>query len=200
MELILELKGWRISSIEIVSSNIIGTLHNESDNPSEKIIKKSGDLDDTKNSLVTTTDTVVKEGNTEMVEKKGKNPDVVKEFIPHTISEKKKIDTVNKTEKSQASNKTVDTPKSNKTDKVKSIYKSRSTKITDTENTVYKSMSIPITNLSNISTRIEKTSEIDIHRDNLGAYIFLDKEKFYKVYHQIFFVLLAGIKEKIQII
>ena len=43
------------------------------------------------------------------------------------------IDTVNKTEKSKASNQPVDTPKSNKTDKVKAIYKSRSTQRTDIE-------------------------------------------------------------------
>ena len=105
-----------------------------------------------------------------MVDKKSKTkPNVVKEAITPPISEKKKIDTVNKTEKSQASNKTVDTPKSNKTDTVKSLDKSRSTQRTDTENTVNKSRSIPRTNLSNKSTRIEKPSEIDIHRDNLSV-------------------------------
>ena len=55
-----------------MSSNIIVPLPNESDNPSEKVIKTGGGLDDTKNTLVTTIDTVVKEGNTDMVEKKGK--------------------------------------------------------------------------------------------------------------------------------
>ena len=79
------------------------------------------------------------------------------------------FDKVNKTEKSKSSNKIVDTPRSNKTDKVKSIDKSRCTQITDTENTVNKSRSIPRTNLSNKSTRIEKPSEIDIHRDNLSV-------------------------------
>ena len=44
-----------------------------------------------------------------------------------------------------------------------------STQRTDTKNTVDKSKSIPRTNLSNKSTRIEKTSEIDIHRDNLSV-------------------------------
>ena len=39
---------------------------------SEKVIKTGGDLDDTKKSLVTNTYTVIKEGNTEMVDKKGK--------------------------------------------------------------------------------------------------------------------------------
>ena len=71
---------------------------------------------------------------------------MVKEAITPPISAKKKIGTVNKTEKSQASNKTVYTPRGNQTDKVKSIDKSRSTQITDTELTVDKSRSIPITN------------------------------------------------------
>ena len=54
-----------------MSSNIIGPFPKESDNPSEKFRKTSGDLDDTKKALITTTATVVKEGNTDMVEKKG---------------------------------------------------------------------------------------------------------------------------------
>ena len=49
---------------------------------------------------------------------------------------KNKIDTFNRTEKSQAYNKTVYTPRINKIDKVKSIDKSRSAQIADTENTV----------------------------------------------------------------
>ena len=53
-----------------MSSNIIVPLRKESDNPSEKVGKKIGDLDDTKKALITTTDTVVKEGNTGMVKKK----------------------------------------------------------------------------------------------------------------------------------
>ena len=60
MGLILELTGWRRSSTEIMSSNIIGPLPKESDNPSETVRKKGGDLDDTKKALVTTTDTVFK--------------------------------------------------------------------------------------------------------------------------------------------
>ena len=55
-----------------MSSNIIGPLPKESDNPSEKFRNKCGDLDDTKKALVFTTDTVVKEGNTDMVDKKKK--------------------------------------------------------------------------------------------------------------------------------
>ena len=50
--------------------------------------------------LVTTTNTVIKEGNTDM----GTKPNVVKEAINPPIA-KKKIDTVNKTEKSKAPNK-----------------------------------------------------------------------------------------------
>ena len=57
--------------------------------------------------MVTTTDTVVKKGDTDMVDKKGKpKQNIVEEAITPSISEKTKIDTVNKTEKSQASNKT----------------------------------------------------------------------------------------------
>ena len=92
-------------------------------NPSEKVRKISGYLDYTKNSLVFTTDTVVKEANTVMVYNKRKTkPNVVKESITSLISAKKNIDTVNKTEKSQASYKTVDIPKSNKTEKFKSRF------------------------------------------------------------------------------
>ena len=57
----------------------------------------------------------------------------MEEAITPPILAKKKIYTVNKIEKSQACNKTVDSPKSNKTDTVKSLDKSRSTQITDTE-------------------------------------------------------------------
>ena len=52
-----------------MSFYIIGPLHKKSDNPSEKVRKTNGDLDDTKKALVTTTDRVVKEGNTYMVDK-----------------------------------------------------------------------------------------------------------------------------------
>ena len=50
--------------------NIIGILPKEYYNTSENVTKTSGDLDDTKNALVSTTDTVFKEVNTDMVEKK----------------------------------------------------------------------------------------------------------------------------------
>ena len=70
-----------------MSFNIIGALPKESDNPSEKVRKKSGYLDYTKKALFTTIDTVVKESNTDMVDKEGKsNPDVVEETIPPPIS------------------------------------------------------------------------------------------------------------------
>ena len=55
-----------------MSSNIIVTLPKEYDNTSEKVIKTSVYLDDTKKTLVFTTDTVVKEGNTDSVDKKVK--------------------------------------------------------------------------------------------------------------------------------
>ena len=91
-----------------MSSNIIGPLPKEYYNPSENFIKTSGGFDDTKKALVTTTDTVVKEGNTDMVNKETKTkPNVVKEAITPPISAKKKINTVNKTAKMQASNETV---------------------------------------------------------------------------------------------
>ena len=72
MELILGLTGWRRPITEIVSSNISDPLPKKSDNPSEKVRKTSGDLDDTEKALVATTYTVVKEGNTDMVNKKMK--------------------------------------------------------------------------------------------------------------------------------
>ena len=88
---------------------------------------------------------------------------------------KKKTDTVNKIESSQASNKTLDTSKSNKTDTIILLDKSRYTKRTDTENTVDKFRYIPGSNYSNESTRIGKTSEIHIHKENLSVSIFSGK-------------------------
>ena len=67
--MIIELIGWRRSITEIMSSNIISPLPKESDTPSEKVRKTGGDLGYTKQTFVTTTDTVVKEGNTDMVDK-----------------------------------------------------------------------------------------------------------------------------------
>ena len=52
-----------------MSSNTILPLPKEYDTPSEKVRKTSGDLDDTKEALVNNTDTVVKEGNLDRVEK-----------------------------------------------------------------------------------------------------------------------------------
>ena len=80
-------------------------------------------MDDTKQELVTTTDTVVKEWNTEMVDKEGRSKqNVVEKAITPPIPEKQ-IDTVKKIEKEISSNKTVDTNKSNKNYTVKSLYK-----------------------------------------------------------------------------
>ena len=57
-----------------MSSNNICALPKESDAPSEKVENSSGDLDYSKKALVATTDTIVKEGNTYMVDnKKEKN-------------------------------------------------------------------------------------------------------------------------------
>ena len=53
-----------------MSSNIIVPFPKESYNPNENVGKTSGDLDDTKKELVFTNDTVVKEGNNGMVDKK----------------------------------------------------------------------------------------------------------------------------------
>ena len=69
--MIVELTGCKISSINVTSPNTICLLPKESDNPSEKV-RKSWDLDDTKQALFNTNDAVVKEGNTDMVEKKEK--------------------------------------------------------------------------------------------------------------------------------
>ena len=72
-----------------MSYNISDPLLKKSDNPSEKVRKTSGDLYDIKKALFFTTDTVVKEGNTEIVDKKMKTkPNVVKESISYFISEK----------------------------------------------------------------------------------------------------------------
>ena len=84
--MIIQLKGWIRSTTEIMSSNIIGPFPKEYDNTSEKVRKTSGDLDYTRKALVFNTDTVVKEGNNEMVDKKRKTkPYVVKESITPPI-------------------------------------------------------------------------------------------------------------------
>ena len=56
-----------------MSSNTIGPLPNKSDTPSEKVRKASGDMDDIKKALVTTIETVFKEGTTDTVDKKREN-------------------------------------------------------------------------------------------------------------------------------
>ena len=78
-----------------MSSNISDPFPKKSDNPSIKVKKTSGDLDETKKALVTTTKTVVKEGNTDM----GTKHNVAKEAITPPI-ENNNIGTVNKKEKS----------------------------------------------------------------------------------------------------
>ena len=55
-----------------MSYNTICPLPKEYDTPSEKVRETSGGLDDTKHALVTNIDTVVKEGNNDMIEKYGK--------------------------------------------------------------------------------------------------------------------------------
>ena len=73
-----------------MSSDIIGPLHKEYQNPSKKVRTTSGDLNDTKKALVATTDMFSKEGNTDMVDKNSKTkPNLVKEAITSSISEKK---------------------------------------------------------------------------------------------------------------
>ena len=109
-----------------MSSNISDSLPDKSDNPSITLRKTSGGLDETKKSLVNTTDTVVTYGNTDM----GIKYNLVNEAITPPIAEKN-IETVNKTDKSQASNISVDTSSSNKSDKYKSLDKSRSNQRTD---------------------------------------------------------------------
>ena len=70
-----------------MSSNISDPLPKKCDNRSEKVRKTSGYLDDNKKALVATTGTVVKEGNTDMVDKEGKSkPYVVEESITPPIS------------------------------------------------------------------------------------------------------------------
>ena len=51
-----------------MSPNTSDPFPKKSDTPGEKVRKTSGDLDETEKALVTTTDTVVKEGNTVMVD------------------------------------------------------------------------------------------------------------------------------------
>ena len=69
-------------------SNISDPLPKKYDNPGEKVIKTSGDSDETENALVTSTATVFKEGNTETVDKKGKKSNVAKEAITPPIEKK----------------------------------------------------------------------------------------------------------------
>ena len=69
-----------------MSSNTICPLHKESDTSSEKVRKTSWYLDDTKQAFVTNNDKVVKEGNTDIVDKEGKyKPNIVEEAITPPI-------------------------------------------------------------------------------------------------------------------
>ena len=104
---------------------------------------------------------------------------VVKESNASLIFAKRKIYTVDRTEKSQTFPEKVDTSKNNKNE---TVYKAD------------KSKSIPITNLSNKRTQIEKTSEINIHREIRMLLICLDKGKVSQVKHKIIFVFLARLK------
>ena len=56
-----------------MSPNTISPFPKESDTPSEMTRKKIRSLDDTNQALVTTNDTAIKEGNTDMVYKEGKS-------------------------------------------------------------------------------------------------------------------------------
>ena len=56
-----------------MSSNTIGPLPKNTDNPSKKVRKASGDLDDIKTALVPTIYMAAKEGTTDTVDKKGNN-------------------------------------------------------------------------------------------------------------------------------
>ena len=75
-----------------MSSNISDPFPKKYDNPIEKVRKKSGDLDETEKLLVTTNGTVVKEGNTDMVDKKSNTePNVMKKSITPPILEKRRL-------------------------------------------------------------------------------------------------------------
>ena len=120
-------------------------LTQESETPSEKVRKTSGDVEHNKQAFVNTSDMVVNKGTT-------------------NILAQKKIDIVH-----TASNKTEYTPKSDKTDTVNTSDKSKSNLKNDTENTVDKPWSILGRKISSKSTIIDKHSEIDLHRDTLSV-------------------------------
>ena len=56
-----------------MSSNISDPLPKKYYSPSEKVWETSGGLENTEKALVATTDTVVKEGNTDMLDQKKEN-------------------------------------------------------------------------------------------------------------------------------
>ena len=106
-----------------MSSSTIGPFTKESDNPSEKVIKKVGVWMIPKRHWSLLLTRLPKKVILAWLTKKGGKSNVLKEAITPPILETNKIDTFNKTKKSQASNKIVDSPKINKTGKVKSINK-----------------------------------------------------------------------------
>ena len=90
---------------QVKSLKSSGPLSKKSDAPSE-FKEASGDLDDIRNSLVTTIYMVDKDGTVDIFDKKSKSkPNVVEESITSLISAKNNIDTVNKTDKSKTSKK-----------------------------------------------------------------------------------------------
>ena len=72
--MILEITGWRRSSSGIILYCISDPFPKKSDNSSENYRKTSGDLGDTEKALVTTTETVFKEGSSRLDEHLGMEP------------------------------------------------------------------------------------------------------------------------------
>ena len=113
-----------------MSSNIIGPLPKEYNNPSETVRKTSAELDDTKKGIGLYYWHICKIREYIHGRKNGKNIMWWRKTSLH-LFQKNKIDTINKIYEPQASNKTIDTTRSDKIDKVKSIDISRSTQIID---------------------------------------------------------------------
>ena len=128
-------------------------MPNKSDAPSEEIKKASGDWDEIKKLLVTTIGTVVKQGTIETVDKSGNN-NLMWWRNPSLQFQQKRKFTQSTKQRNHKNPKNSPFLKKNKPDTLNSIYKSRSTQITDTVNTIEKSRSIPGNNLSNRSTKI----------------------------------------------
>ena len=120
-----------------MSSNTIFPFTIEHDRSSKKVRKTSGDLDDSKKALITTTDTVVKEGNLDRVDKKGKTEKMLWRN-PSLLLFQQKIILTQSTKQINNKYPIKQQIKNIKTDTVKSLYKSRFTQRTDKENTVDK--------------------------------------------------------------